>query len=148
MLCLSEAQPWCWAVGQTLQYAGLEELRSLPQIAKRTPDAARQRLLISSFPKMKKPLERPRAGPILPRSDWSVLPSCAERWDGGEDRNTSLPGFDSPTDAVQENGTYGGRRQSRRISYFARRLSCFCSKKRLEGDRACAMLSLSGWWLD
>jgi len=56
---------------------------------------------------MKKPLERPRAGPILPRSDWSVLPSCAERWDGGEDRNTSLPGFDSPTDAVQENGTYG-----------------------------------------
>jgi hypothetical protein len=67
---------------------------------------------------------------------------------GGEDRNTSLPGFDSPTGAVQENGTYGGRRQSRRISYFARRLSCFCSKKRLEGDRACAMLSLSGWWLD
>ena len=26
---------------------------------------------------------------------------------------TSLPGFDSPHDAVQEIGTYGGRRQSR-----------------------------------
>ena len=35
---------------------------------------------------------------------WSVLPSCA---DGGEDRNTSLPGFDRPTDAVREHGTMG-----------------------------------------
>jgi hypothetical protein len=28
-------------------------------------------------------------------------------------RITSPPGFDSPTNAVRENGTYGGRRQSR-----------------------------------
>ena len=30
ILWLSEAQPRRWAVGQTLQYAGLEELRSHP----------------------------------------------------------------------------------------------------------------------
>ena len=29
---VGEAQPWLWAVGQTLQYAGLEELRSPPRI--------------------------------------------------------------------------------------------------------------------
>ena len=55
-------------------------------------------------------LERDRLGAILPRSDWTSLLVATEGWDGGEVcRITSLAGFDSPHDAVQENGTYGGQ---------------------------------------
>jgi hypothetical protein len=51
---------------------------------------------------------------ILPRSDQDS-PTSSERGLGTEVkfRLASLPGFDSPTTAVQENGTYGGRRQGR-----------------------------------
>jgi hypothetical protein len=56
-------------------------------------------------------LERKRASAILPRSDWGVPASRAERGRKVKRRTAfaSLSGFDIPTITVRENGTYGGQ---------------------------------------
>jgi hypothetical protein len=50
------------------------------------------------------PFERDDASAIPPRSDWSISLFFAE-WKRGD---SSLPGFDNPTDAVHEHGTDAG----------------------------------------